>query len=144
METKVKRKTGPRPKPPTEKLSSVIAIRVNPVTKHVYSSLAEGFGLTDADLFYNLMHVCSFMNYIMPSLEKALDEETTSKTKEQHELFLAKLKVMMRGFSLISDLEQQSKWVRGKNEKTDPQQIEQDVSLLLDYLQKKHLSKEFV
>jgi len=141
METKVKRKTGPRPKPPTEKLSSVIAIRVNPVTKHVYSSVADNLGITDADLFYNLMHACSFFNHIMKSIEIALQQETTEKTKEQHELFLAKLKVMMKAFSLISDLESKSKWVRGKHEKTNPEQIEKDISFLLDHLQKKHLAE---
>jgi hypothetical protein len=142
METKVKRKSGPRPKPPTEKLSSVIAIRVNPVTKHIYSSLADNLGLTETDLFYNLMHVCVFMNHTMEVLEQQLNAVTTEKNKEKHELFLAKLKVMMKAFSLISDLEQRSKWVRGKNEKTDAQEIERDISFLVDYLRKKHLDKE--
>jgi hypothetical protein len=32
--------------------------------------------------------------------------------------------------------------VRGKNEKTDAQQIERDVSFLVDWLRKKHLDKE--
>lgn len=142
METKVKRKSGPRPKPATEKLSSVITFRVNPATKHIYSSLADNLGLTETDLFYNLTHICAFMNYVMPALESSLKAETDESNAEKHELFLAKLKVILKGFSLISDLDQRSKWVRGKNEKTDAQQIERDVSFLVDYLQKKHLGKE--
>jgi hypothetical protein len=142
METKVKRKSGPRPKPPTEKLSSVIAIRVNPVTKQIYSSLADNLGLTETDLFYNLAHICGFMHYIMPMIEDALNEKTNETNSDKHELFLAKLKVILKGFSLLSDLEQTSKWVRGKNEKTDAQQIERDISFLVDYLRKKHLDKE--
>ena len=142
METKVKKKSGPRPKPPTEKLSSVITFRVNPATKHIYSSLADNLGLTETDLFYNLTHICAFMNYVIGDLEKSLKAETTEETSQKHELFMAKMKVILKGFSLISDLDQRSKWVRGKNEKTDAQQIERDVSVLVDYLQKKHLSKE--
>ena len=141
-ETKVKRKSGPRPKPPTEKLSSVIAIRVNPVTKQIYGSLADNLGLTETDLFYNLTNICAFIYHIMPVLEGALKEETDESNAEKHELFLAKLKVILKGFSLISDLEQTSKWVRGKNEKTDAQQIERDVSFLVDHLRDKHLSNE--
>jgi len=142
METKVKRKSGPRPKPPTEKLSSVIAIRVNPATKQIYGSLADNLGLTETDLFYNLAHICGFMNYIIGHLEEVLKSETDESNADKHELFLAKLKVILKGFSLISDLDQKSKWVRGKNEKTDAQQIERDVSFLVDYLRKKHLDKE--
>jgi hypothetical protein len=142
METKVKRKSGPRPKPPTEKLSSVITFRVNPATKHIYGSLADNLGLTETDLFYNLAHICGFMHYIMPAIENALNEQTDETNSEKHELFLAKLKVILKGFSLISDLDQKSKWVRGKNEKTDAQQIERDVSFLVDVLRKRHLDKE--
>jgi hypothetical protein len=142
METKVKRKSGPRPKPPTEKLSSVIAFRVNPVTKQIYGSLADSLGLTETDLFYNLAHICAFMNYIIGDLEKSLKARTNETNSDKHELFLAKLKVILKGFSLISDLEQTSKWVRGKNEKTDAQQIERDISFLVDHLRKKHLDKE--
>jgi hypothetical protein len=142
METKVKRKSGPRPKPPTEKLSSVIAIRVNPATKQIYGSLAEHLGLTETDLFYNLTHVCAFMNYIIGDLEKSLKAETNETNSDKHELFLAKLKVILKGFSLISDLDQNSKWVRGKNEKTDAQQIERDISFLVDVLRKRHLDKK--
>ena len=87
METKVKRKSGPRPKPPTEKLSSVIAIRVNPVTKQIYGSLADNLGLTETDLFYNLTHICAFINYVMPTLEASLKVETDESNAEKHKLF---------------------------------------------------------
>lgn len=138
METKVKKKTGPRPMPAKDKLSSIIAFRVNHTTKHIYRSLADNLGLSETDLFYYLMNACRFMDHIYPMIEETCYEPGTKKVKEESLLFLAQYKIIMKGLSLISDLDdKECKWVRGKRVKRDPTEIVDHGTFLVDDLEKR-------
>ena len=137
METRVKKKTGPRPKSEQDKLSSVIAIRVNIASKHIYNSLADNLGMSETDLFYYLMNCCQFMNHIYPIIEETQFEPGTKKVKDDSLLFLAQYKIIMKGLSLIADLDKECKWTRGKRVKRDPKEIDDNGTFLVDYLEKK-------
>lgn len=142
METTQKRigKRGPLPKSPEHNLSESINIRVIPGVKHIYKSLAENFGLTETDLFYNLLAMGKFIEMIMPEIEKQLKERTTIENEEKNALWLARFKTQIKAFSLMSDLEDKRKYVRGKNQKTNPKQVAEIGEFLVDYLEKKFKS----
>lgn len=132
---------GPIAKSPEHNLSEMLGIRVTPGVKHIYKSLAENFGLSETDLFYHLMAIGHFMNVIMPEIERQLSLMTTPETQEQNALFLARFKTMIKAFSLISDLEKERQYVRGKKQKTNPKQVEEIGDFLIDYLEKKFKTK---
>jgi len=138
METPVRKgKRGPLPRLPENNASEQIVIRVTPGVKHIYKSLADNFGLTETDLFYHLMAMGNFMNVIMPVIEQQLYQMTEPQSKERNELFLARFKVMVKAFSLISDLENARSVVRGKNQNTNPKQVAEIGEYLIEYLEKK-------
>jgi hypothetical protein len=138
METQIRKgKRGPIARSPEHNLSEMLGIRVTPGVKHIYKSLADNFGLSETDLFYHLMAIGNFMNIIMPVIEQQLAQMTTPETQEQNALFLARFKTMVKAFSLISDLENERQYVRGKKQNTNPKQVAEIGDFLVDYLEKK-------
>ena len=136
-ETPVRKgKRGPIPRPEKEILSEMLGIRVTPDVKHIYSSIAKNFGLTETDLFYNLMAIGSFMDIISPMIRKELDAKTNPEMKEKNDLWFARFQTMMKAFSLISDIETQRKYVRGKNQNTNAKQVAEIGEHLIPYLEK--------
>jgi uncharacterized membrane protein YjjP (DUF1212 family) len=138
--TKIKGKTGPKPKDPRITLSDIITLRVTPDVKEIYKGIASNLGLTDTDLFYHTMAIGSFMDYIMPEIERQLKAVTSEENREQNELFLARLKIMVKGFALISEFDNIRKSKRGKNQKTDIRHIA-EVEALINHFKKHRLSR---
>jgi ATP-dependent helicase/DNAse subunit B len=138
MEAPIRKgKRGPIARSPEHNLSEMLGIRVTPGVKHIYKSMADNFGLSETDLFYQLMAIGNFMNMIMPEIEKQLSSMTKVGQEERNAIWLAKFKTMMKGFSLISDLENERQYVRGKNQNTDAKKMAEIENVLIDYLEKK-------
>jgi hypothetical protein len=142
METLIKTgkrvgKRGPLTRSPEYNLSETLGIRVTPSVKHIYRSLADNFGLSETDLFYNLMAMGNFMDMIMPIIERELKVMTKPGEEEKNALWLAKFKTMTKAFGLISDLENQRQHVRGKKQKTNPKQVSEVGEFLVEYLERK-------
>jgi hypothetical protein len=128
MEAPIRKgKRGPIARSPEHNLSEMLGIRVTPSVKHIYKSMADNFGLSETDLFYQLMAIGNFMNDIMTKVGQ----------EERNAIWLAKFKTMMKGFSLISDLEKERQYVRGKNQNTDAKKMAEIENRLIDYLEKK-------
>ena len=57
METKeIKLKRGPKPGNPEHKATEMLGIRVTASVKNIYQSLADNFGISETDLFYQYVH----------------------------------------------------------------------------------------
>ena len=137
METKeIKLKRGPKPGNPEHKATEMLGIRVTASVKNIYQSLADNFGISETDLFYQYVHISKFLEIILPLMEK--EWQTSMEKNDKNDIIFIRLKTMIKAFSLISDLENQRPFVRGKNQKTNIKQVSEIEDILINHLKIKH------
>ena len=64
--------------------------------------------------------------------------QTSMEKNDKNDIIFIRLKTMIKAFSLISDLENQRPFVRGKNQKTNIKQVSEIEDILINHLKIKH------